>query len=236
MNRTIVIGDLHGCFDEAIALLDQLQVTSSDRVIFAGDLVDRGPRPRECVELAMKHECVLGNHEEKHLQQRRSAPEKLSPSHLFTRNALLPEHYAYFEKLPLFIRLPEFNAAVVHAGAFPGVPLEAQKQNHLTHIQAINPPATKSFWPSKAPADHKFWTHFWRGPERLIFGHSVLDRPLVTEWAVGVDTGAVYGRGLTALVLPEWKLVTLPSRDHGQGGKKSGVAQFDVMAGVKCWS
>ncbi|MFO0596094.1 MAG: metallophosphoesterase family protein [Myxococcaceae bacterium] len=235
MQRTIVIGDVHGCFDEAIELLSAVQATSSDRVIFAGDLVDRGPKPRECVELAMQHECILGNHEEKHLQQRHSKPEKLSPSHLFTRNALEPKHYEYLAKLPLFIRLPEFGAAVVHAGVFPGVPLEAQKPNHLLHIQHINPPSTKSFWPSKAPANHRFWTNFWEGPERIIFGHSVLDRPLVTKWAVGIDTGGVFGRGLTALVLPEWKLVTVKTRDHG-GGKKSGVATYDVMDGVKAWS
>ncbi|HMY56315.1 MAG TPA: metallophosphoesterase, partial [Candidatus Obscuribacter sp.] len=84
---------------------------------------------------------ILGNHEEKHLQQRHSKPEKLSPSHLFTRNALEPKHYEYLAKLPLFIRLPEFGAAVVHAGVFPGVPLEAQKPNHLLHIQHINPPS-----------------------------------------------------------------------------------------------
>jgi predicted phosphodiesterase len=85
MRRTIVVGDLHGCFDEAVELLDSLQVTSSDRVIFAGDLVDRGPKPAECIELAMRHECVLGNHEEHHLRRRHSAREKLSPAHLFTR-------------------------------------------------------------------------------------------------------------------------------------------------------
>jgi serine/threonine protein phosphatase 1 len=234
VNRTIVIGDLHGCYDEAVELLSALQVTSSDRVIFAGDLVDRGPKPRECVELAMKYECVLGNHEEKHLQQRKSAAEKLSPSHLFTRERLGDDHYAYFEKLPLFIRLPEFNAAVVHAGAFPGVPLEQQKQNHLLHIQNINPPGTKSFWPSKAPADFTFWTNFWRGPERLIFGHSVLDRPLVTPWAVGVDTGAVFGRGLTALVLPAWELKTVVTKDYS-GGRKT-VASYPVQDGVLAFS
>ncbi|MBS2022107.1 MAG: serine/threonine protein phosphatase [Deltaproteobacteria bacterium] len=232
--RTIVIGDIHGCYDETVELLTQLAVTSSDRVIFAGDLVDRGPQPRECVELAMKHECVLGNHEEKHLQIRDSLLWKLSPSHSFTRNALGPEHYAYFAQLPLFIRLPEFEAAVVHAGAFPGVPLEQQTPRHLMHIQNIKPPATKTYWPSKAPADHRFWAHFWTGPERLIFGHSVLDRPLVTRWAVGIDTGAVFGHGLTALVLPDWKLVTIPTRAHNDG--RSRVAQIEIMDGVKAWS
>ncbi|MDP1824690.1 MAG: metallophosphoesterase family protein [Archangium sp.] len=234
MSRTIVIGDLHGCYDETVELLDALHVTSSDRVIFAGDLVDRGPKPRECVELAMRHECILGNHEEKHLQQRHSRPEKLSPAHLFTRDALEPKHYEYFEKLPLFIRLPVFGAAVVHAGAFPGVPLEDQRPNHLLHVQHIKPPGLKSFWPSKAPADFSFWTNFWRGPERLIFGHSVLDQPLVTQWAVGIDTGAVFGRGLTALVLPDWELKTIPTRDYS-GGRKT-VASYAVQDGVMAFS
>ncbi len=234
MSRTIVIGDLHGCHDEAVALLDRLAVTVSDRVIFAGDLVDRGPDPRGCVELAMSHECVLGNHEEKHLEQRHRAAEKLSPDHLRTREALDDRHFAWFASLPTFIRLPEHGAAVVHAGAFAGVPLEEQTRHHLCHLQHILPPATKSYWPSRAPADHRFWTNFWRGPERLIFGHSVLDRPLVTEWAVGIDTGAVFGHGLTALVLPDWELVTVPSRDRTSGKKT--IPAWPVHGEVRTFS
>ena len=47
MSRTIVIGDLHGCYDEALELLDKVGATSSDRIIFTGDLVDRGPKRRD---------------------------------------------------------------------------------------------------------------------------------------------------------------------------------------------
>jgi len=234
MSRTIVIGDLHGCHREALAMVDRLQVTSSDRLIFTGDLVDRGPHPRECVELAMKHECVLGNHEARHLQQQHSAAEKLSPDHLRTREALDSTHYDYFRSLPTFIRLPEHGAAVVHAGAYPDVPLETQATRHLCHIQHINPPLPKSFWPSKAPVGFSFWTNHWRGPERLIFGHSVLDRPLVSKWAVGLDTGAVYGHHLTALVLPDWELVSVPGRDS-TGGRKT-IACYPVQDGVLAYS
>jgi hypothetical protein len=234
-SRTIVIGDLHGCYDEARALLDKLAVSASDRVIFAGDLVDRGPKRRECVELAMKYECVLGNHEESHLQQRKRKDADLHPDHLESRKVLADEHYEWFRKLPKVIHLPEFGAAVVHAGAMPGVPLAQQDAYHLLHVQCVRPPERKSYWPSKAPADFRFWTQLWRGPERLIFGHTVVDQPLVTEHAVGIDTGCVYGRALTAVVLPDWELVSVPARQTYRGGK-DGIRLFPLHGEVNGFS
>jgi Calcineurin-like phosphoesterase len=240
--RTIVVGDLHGCFNEALELLETLKVTQRDRVIFAGDLIDRGPKPRECVELAMQHEAVLGNHEERALQQRHRALERFSDDHRATQLALSDRHFEYLKTLPLFIRLPQFGAAVVHAGVFPGTPLEFQKPNHLLHIQNICPPSTKSYWPSKAPQEFTFWTNHYNAwarethsaPERIIFGHSVLNRPLITPFAVGIDTGGVFGLGLSALVLPDWEVVTVKTRDYC-GGRKS-VATYAVQEGVLAFS
>jgi serine/threonine protein phosphatase 1 len=234
MSRTIVIGDLHGCYDEALELLARVGATSTDRIIFTGDLVDRGPRRRECVELAMRHECILGNHEEKHLQQRRRRDADLLPDHLETRQALGPEHLDYFATLPHFIRLPEYQAVVVHAGVLPGRTLEEQEPYHLLHVQCVRPPERKSYWPSKAPEGYRFWTHDWKGPERVIFGHTVFDRPLVTEHAVGIDTGCVYGHSLTALVLPTWELVSVPARKAWRAGKD--VALLPVHPGVNVFS
>jgi serine/threonine protein phosphatase 1 len=217
MNRTIIIGDLHGCYDEARALLDRLAVTESDRVIFAGDLVDRGPKQRECVELAMKHEAVLGNHEEKHLMHRS-----------------LPEHAEYFRKLPKFIRILECNAVVLHAGVLPNVPIEKQEPYHLLHAQCVRPPEKKSFWPSKAPSTHTFWTNHWRGPERVVFGHTVVDKPLVTPFAVGIDTGCAFGGALTAVVLPTWEIVSVPSLQPKRSGRD--VATYRIHGDVKAYS
>jgi len=230
--RTIVIGDLHGCYDEALELLDAVALKDDDRLIFVGDLVDRGPKPRECVELAMEHECVLGNHEEKHLQQRKSPDERLSTDHLRTRRALEDRHYEYFAKLPLAISLPEFGAGVIHAGAMPNVALADQEPYHLLHAQCIEPPARKSFWPSKAPKTHTFWTHHWRGPERLIFGHTVIDRPLVLKYAIGIDTGCAFGLTLTALVLPGFSLVSVKSRQP----LRRDVATYKIHGDVSAFS
>lgn len=234
MNRTIVIGDLHGCFEEALDLLDRIGPSKDDRIIFAGDLVDRGPMPRACVELAMQYECVLGNHEEKHVQQRKRPLRDLLPDHARTRAELGDEHLSYFASLPLTIALPEHGAVVAHAGAFPGVAMTEQDRYHLLHVQCVRPPERKSFWPSKAPVGYSFWATQWAGPERVIFGHTVLDKPFVGEHAVGLDTGCAHGGPLTAIVLPDWKLVSVHSRQPRT--KTARVAAYEVMPGVRCFS
>jgi hypothetical protein len=172
-----------------------------------------------------KPACVLGNHEQRHLGYRVLDEEGhdskcVIPTHISTRAQLTDQHYDYFKRLPLYLRLPEYNAVVVHAGVYPGRTIEEQDKHHLLHIQMINPPDIETKWPSKCPVGWKFWTHFWDGPERIIFGHSVFDKPLVTEKAVGIDGGACFGRQLHALILPEWEIVSVAGKhDHGKGSR-----------------
>jgi hypothetical protein len=68
-------------------------------------------------------------------------------------------------------------------------------------------------WPSKVPNEPEwgFWTKFWRGPERIVFGHSVLTQPLVSEFATGIDGGCCFGLELWALILPDWEIVKVKS-------------------------
>jgi serine/threonine protein phosphatase 1 len=240
--RTIIIGDLHGMCHEAHKLLEKCQATANDRVIFLGDLVDRGSDSASCVDLALELEarqnapsCILGNHEEKHIfyddvQRRKGKVDVHVETHVETRRQLKSHHYDYFRTLPKFIRLPEYNAVCVHAGVWPGRSIEEQSDRHLLHVQMIRPyPAhgavsEKSLWASKVPTDEegwKFWTQFWNGPERIIFGHSVLTKPLVTDYAIGLDGGACFGLELWALVLPSWEIVRLKCESkHGDRGDR----------------
>jgi diadenosine tetraphosphatase ApaH/serine/threonine PP2A family protein phosphatase len=213
--RTIIIGDLHGCYTEACDLLEACEVTQDDRIIFCGDLVDRGPMPRECVELAMKHESVLGNHEDTHLRYRHKKTDKsqLPAHHVYTIEHLNDEHWHYIESLPLKIYLPEYNSVVIHSGCWPDIPVNKQDKYHLLHLQCCGE-HKKSSWPSKSPQG-TFWSNFWKGPERIIFGHTGLNKPLHTEFVVGIDTGCVFGRELTALILPDDKFVQVKaSKKH----------------------
>lgn len=238
--RTIFIGDLHGCREEAEELLDACKATADDWVIFLGDLVDRGPDSAGCVDLAMRVEarqgrpaCIEGNHEEKHLDYETVVarlghePTQMPNTHRATREQLRPEHYAYMRRLPLFLRVLEHGAVAVHAGCFPGRPIEEQTPRHLLHIQSIQPPVEKSVWPSRVPVGEEskwtFWTRLWDGPERVVFGHSVLDRPLITDRVVGIDGGACFGRELWAYVLPGGELVRVKGKqlhDAADAGRR----------------
>lgn len=66
--RLIVIGDVHGCLDEVKELLDACAYNSKegDRVLFVGDLVNKGPLSLETVQYARLNNVlsIRGNHDD----------------------------------------------------------------------------------------------------------------------------------------------------------------------------
>jgi serine/threonine protein phosphatase 1 len=68
--RTVVIGDVHGCDRALRTLLDALAPQADDLFVQLGDVIDRGPGTRQCIEqlLELRQTCrlvhLMGNHEE----------------------------------------------------------------------------------------------------------------------------------------------------------------------------
>lgn len=68
--RTIAIGDVHGCLTALNTLLDLVKPAADDTLVFLGDIVDRGPHTKECVDRVLELSarlnviCLMGNHEE----------------------------------------------------------------------------------------------------------------------------------------------------------------------------
>lgn len=48
--RLLAVGDIHGHADKLIALMEQVQPTASDRVVFVGDYIDRGPDSKGVID------------------------------------------------------------------------------------------------------------------------------------------------------------------------------------------
>lgn len=64
---TYAIGDIQGCYDELMRLLEQIGYSDSDTLWFAGDLVNRGPASLQTLRfvksLGARGRTVLGNHD-----------------------------------------------------------------------------------------------------------------------------------------------------------------------------
>jgi hypothetical protein len=223
MERTIVVGDVHGCLDELEALLKRCGWQRGDRLVLAGDLVAKGPDSQGVVQFAREAgaaaAAVLGNHDA-HVIRVRAArhglapppPKGIRPVHDRVAAELTDADWAYLEALPLFLRLGpehsgEADTVVLHGGAVPGIPIEKQSRENLINMRSI----TSDGEPSKK-IEGKPWAAVWPGPERIIFGHDAVRGLQEHRFATGLDTGCVYGGRLTALILPERDLVSVRAR------------------------
>lgn len=64
--RVVLVGDVHGCYEELLELLKKCNVDDNTSVIIVGDLVNKGPYSAEVVAYARKKGiwAVRGNHDE----------------------------------------------------------------------------------------------------------------------------------------------------------------------------
>lgn len=224
--RHVFIGDVHGCLDELEALLKKLQPRPTDRLVFVGDLVAKGPDSAGVVARVRElgAACVRGNHDEAVLRVRRAHQQgidvpRVKKTHLNVAARLREADWLWLEQLPLFLRFPELDSIVVHAGVVPGKPLERQHPDDLMTMRTIRPQGTAS----PRLEDGQRWAPLYPGPAHVIFGHDAISGLQRESFATGIDTGCVYGRELTALIhaspagpkgrpSPDIQLVQVPAR------------------------
>ncbi len=211
--RTLVVGDIHGCWDELQDLLVACDRQPDDAVVALGDLVDRGPKPLEVVhffETDPAATSILGNHEDSHLRIRTGELRHQEDSTVVTQHQLgasYDEVLDWFATLPLY--LLRHGHLLVHAGFIPDVPLEEQPRQAL--LRGRMPWMRSLFDNSQA-----YWWERYRGELPIVhghyFGHGLGEEPRHVNGTWGIDNGACFGGSLTALILPEGRTVQVQAR------------------------
>ncbi|MGB6301833.1 MAG: metallophosphoesterase [Rivularia sp. (in: cyanobacteria)] len=202
--RTIVVGDIHGCYKELIQLLDKVQITDEDCLVSLGDIVDRGADSVKVYDFLKNRPntiVLMGNHERKHLRNTLSYSQEIVKLQFGKR---YEEFLEWVSHLPYYYETDE--AILVHAAVENGIPIEKQAEEVLCGCTAGEKNLTKRY-------GDIYWTELYNGEKPVIFGHRVVgDRPLIVEGKFfGIDTGACHGATLTGLVLPSFETFQVQS-------------------------
>ena len=217
--RRIIIGDVHGHYDTLIDLLESVEPTSEDQIYFLGDLIDRGPKSAEVVDLVIKHKyhCLRGNHEEMLLDvvSKGKVSAQLYQGWLYSGgyatvtsyDSKIPqEHIDWMRNLPLYMDLGDIW--LVHAGISPHIPLTQQTAEQFCWIREDFHAITQPYFPDKLIITGHTITFTFPGiqPGQLASGHGWLD----------IETGAYHQNSgwLTALDIDNQKVYQANTQDR----------------------
>jgi Calcineurin-like phosphoesterase len=203
------IGDIHGMhglFLEALSRIEARADGKEYKIVYLGDMIDRGPESRAVVSLIKERVekdpfhniAIRGNHEQMAINYY-FAPDSDMYAHSWILpgnggeqtvssylgdNETLKIHLEWFKQLPV-IYVTE-NHIFVHAGMKPGTPIEEQEESSLLWI--------RNWWKE----DHDFGKH-------VVYGHTPWKEPHLLINSSGLDTGACYGNKLSIGIFDEFR-------------------------------
>lgn len=175
---TYVIGDVQGCFDQLLALLEKIKFCDEDKLWFTGDLVNRGQKSLQTLRFiknlhqASQATLVLGNHELGMLAVLRGAVPFNAEQHTFTDVSEATDKedlLQWLEQQPLLHYDAVLDYALVHAGIYPSWDLITALQ-YATEVEKILRSAEKlSFYPQMFGHTPTRWNENLSKMERLRF-------------------------------------------------------------------
>ncbi|MFN0066495.1 MAG: polynucleotide kinase-phosphatase [Limisphaerales bacterium] len=245
-----LIGDVHGCFDELAELLAKLgyavgaEVTrlasaspdesqslltsaptvrhpAGRKLVFLGDLVDRGPQTPQVLKLVMRAVadgvalCVPGNHDVKLMRKLQGRDVQVSHGLAESLAQLEGESGDFLRKVAGFVDdlvshyvLDGGRLVVAHAGLKEAMHGRGSGAVRDFTLYGETTGETDEFG---LPVRHD-WAAEYRGAAMVVYGHTPVPEPEWLNHTINLDTGCVFGGRLTALRYPEKELVSVPAR------------------------
>jgi protein phosphatase len=226
-----VIGDVHGCHTELVALLGELGYAVSPdglsatappgrRAVFVGDYCDRGPDTSSVLRLVMSMAeagdaiCLPGNHDVKLSRALKGRDVKIahglanSLAQLEGEPAAFREEAADFlQKLVSHVVLDDGRLVVAHAGM--KAPYQRRSSARVRDFALFGETTGESDeFGLPVRVD---WAADYRGRAAVVYGHVPVVQPEWVNETIDIDTGCVFGGRLTALRWPERELVSVPA-------------------------
>lgn len=224
-----IIGDVHGCFDELSELLNQLGYEVSNnvarhpegrRLVFLGDIVDRGPSIVDTLKLVMASVeagtalCVPGNHDMKLLRKLSGRDVQITHGLEDSLSQLANESDEFQEQVRQFIDglvshyiFDDGKLVVAHAGMKEEMQGRGSGKVRDFAYYGETTGETDEFG---LPVRYN-WAAEYRGKATVVYGHTPVPEPDWLNRTINIDTGCVFGGSLTALRYPEKELVTVPA-------------------------
>lgn len=229
-----IIGDVHGCFEELVELLTHLgykversdegfEVTPPDgrKVVFVGDLVDRGPSTPDVLRLAMSMVsagqafCVPGNHDVKLVKALKGRDVQLTHGLAESMHQLReqPDEFRggaakFLDGLISHYVFDDGKLVVAHAGLKESMQGRGSGKVRDFALYGETTGETDEFG---LPVRYN-WSLDYRGKALVVYGHTPVPEPLWLNNTVNIDTGCVFGGRLTALRYPEREIISVPAR------------------------
>lgn len=223
--RTIIIGDIHGCYQEFTALLEKVHFQEDrDMLISLGDLIDRGEYSYEVFDffrtarLRMKERCVIvrGNHEQMLL----SSPKDIWMRQMWQQdggmetarsfelhNDQITNHLDWFEEnTVLYYESRWFQC--VHAGIKHEKPCRNSTETLLWDRSVIlfNNYLGKITIAGHTPLKDPYYYAGVIRDSHKIMDSEIQDLP--ETGLICIDTGCVSGGRLTAMVIEDYEFFT----------------------------
>lgn len=229
-----IIGDVHGCFDELATLVTTLgyQISKQDdrycishpenrKLVFVGDLVDRGPKITEVLRFAMQTVedgsafCVVGNHDDKLKRALLGKKVKIASGLQESLDQLAQESAEFRDQVQQFLHklishyvFDQGKLAVAHAGIKePFIGRGAPSIKAFCMYGETTGEIDEFGLPVRYP-----WVKDYRGDTLVVYGHTPVPEPEWINNTLNVDTGCVFGGHLTALRYPEKDIVAVPAK------------------------
>jgi serine/threonine protein phosphatase 1 len=216
MNEPLyIIGDVHGCYKTLMALIKQLPKNA--KLIFVGDLIDRGPDSAKVLEFVKEggYPCIMGNHEKMFLEAmdtNQDVIEKTIATKLWLQNGGTETQQSidnYFSKeelevitnwiasLPSFLEynIPDENGKTLFITHGFGLPYWERRDNSKYHSKFRHNRFKKLIDTQKAREHYNYDKEYMNHPVFNVFGHDPQEdgRVDITSSYAAIDTGCVYG-------------------------------------------